>query len=567
MILCGVSSAYAAIDVEILGVSDTQVKDNIKIHLSNLSLPKNCRMNNDLSSTLDEKISEASRAFGYYNVDVLSTQIATMEKCKKLRVSLNMGPRATIAKLNLKVEGDGASDPDFIKALNATSLRLGAPLEHSNYERLKSTLRSIALNKGYFDSAFTKNEMLVDVSSNQATVNLLFDSKKRYQFGELKIPDDLIAAELVKDVVPFKFAEPYRASKLGEFNQNLGQTGYFQQVVARPLVVESEDLKVPIEIVAVPKPRDIFDVGGGASTDTGPRFRFGWHRPWVNRHGHSMQADAYVSAPRQTASLEYKIPVEDPLKNYINMQLGYEAIDDNDSNIDTVSLAIQRHWANPESPWNKIGSLQYRQSTFVQASEPEVTTRLLMPGFTLSRLRSRGGLDINWGDLQQVTIEGASKDLLSDIDLARITYQTKWLRSFGEHRFLARAEFGALITNEFDSVPSDLRYFAGGDQSVRGHKYRTLAPKEQTGDMELLGGKYLNVASLEYSYPVADEWRAIVFSDVGGASNEPFERLAYGFGIGASWLSPVGPIRFYLARGTGDFGNDTQFHFSMGPAL
>jgi translocation and assembly module TamA len=194
---------------------------------------------------------------------------------------------------------------------------------------------------------------------------------------------------------------------------------------------------------------------------------------------------------------------------------------------------------------------------------------LLTPGFTLSRLRSKGGLDINWGDKQTITTEFASESLLSDINMLRVTAASKWVRSAGQHRFLWRAELGGIVTNDFEQVPSSLRFFTGGDQSVRGFDYKTLSPFEfdSDGERELTGGQYLAVASVEYSYPVAENWRAAAFVDVGNASEKLFNDPAIGFGLGAIWNSPIGPVRFYLAKGKSDFGETRYVHISMGPAL
>ena len=110
-----------------------------------------------------------------------------------------------------------------------------------------------------------------------------------------------------------------------------------------------------------------------------------------------------------------------------------------------------------------------------------------------------------------------------------------------------------------------MRFFAGGDQSIRGFGYRNLAPKDEEG--ELTGGRYLAVVSAEYSYPVADEWRAAVFIDAGNAANKFNNNIATGAGVGAIWQSPVGPVRIYVARGHNDEENTWRLHLLMGPSL
>ena len=108
-----------------------------------------------------------------------------------------------------------------------------------------------------------------------------------------------------------------------------------------------------------------------------------------------------------------------------------------------------------------------------------------------------------------------------------------------------RAEFGILLNEEFDNVPSSKRFFTGGDQTVRGYSYESLAPRASDG--ELTGGDFLNIASVEYRYRFKPEWAVATFVDTGRAylnSDEPFNT---GVGVGARWFSPIGQVSFDIA--------------------
>lgn len=566
------SCAYA-LDSDISGVADSALEDNIEAHLSTLSTPASCTLSDNAVTTITDKIQLAAKALGYYQTAVNQLKLDDETGCETVFVDIEVGPQILVAEVILRITGEGESDPEFNKLKSDFALKKGAPLIQKLYTTGKNKFESLSLSRGYFDAKYTTSSLKIDVKNNSAIIDLVYKTGSRYQFGELQMPDDLKARELIRSVTTFKPSDSYSNAKLGKFNQNLKLTGYFQQIVARPILKNAKNLQIPIEIISTSRPRDIFNVGGGASTDTGPRIKLNWQRPWVNKHGHSMSADINLSVPFQSATVKYKIPIEDPLDNYFVLQAGYSGEDNNDTdNNQTFALAAQRHWSGEDKEWNKIAFVRYELASFQQADEPRQTTGLLIPGFTLSRHRSRGGLDVNWGDVQRITIEGASKAVISDIDLARIIMQTKWLRSFGDHRFLLRAEFAALSSSDFERVPSSLRFFAGGDQSIRGFDLKTLAPRQTStdGTDELVGGRYLNVGSVEYSYPVADSWRAAAFLDVGNASDEPLEDLAYGYGIGVSWMSPVGPIRLYFARGESGISDEYdsfRIHFSMGPAL
>ena len=553
-----------AVSVKLSGVENTHLAENIKAHLAVVDAPLNCHISEDYQTTVYKALELAAQALGYYHISANSLTVAGNDDCERLSLDVLPGNRVTIRDRRVELQGEGKTDPVLMAQVLAFPLLPGDNLEHIKYDSAKRRLLSLALQRGYFDASYQHQQIRVDVQANFADIKLVLATGLRYQFGELIMPPDSRSFSLIEQIRPFVAGDYYHSDLLAKFNQNLKLTDYFQQVVARPLVKQAAQNRVPIEIIMTNKPKDIYNLGGGASTDTGLRARAKWQRPWVNKRGHSISAELFASLPQQSLSMKYKVPLEDPLDNYLSFQTGFKAENDNDTRSETYTVGVQRHWGDSVSSWKKIAFVRYELEQFQQGADLKQNTQLLMPGATLSRRRSRGGLDVNWGDAQQLTVEVASNKLVSDIDLARLSIQSTWLRSMAKHRLLVRAELGAIATSDFEQVPSSLRYFAGGDQSVRGFGYETLSPVE---DGQLSGGKYLNVLSAEYSYPIYPDWRLAIFGDIGNASNEPFKNLASGIGMGASWLSAVGPIRLYLARGNSDFEQTWRLHFSMGPTL
>jgi len=110
-----------------------------------------------------------------------------------------------------------------------------------------------------------------------------------------------------------------------------------------------------------------------------------------------------------------------------------------------------------------------------------------------------------------------------------------------------------------------LRFFAGGDQSVRGYDYQSLSPENSQGDK--IGGQYLFAASVEYQYSFAERWRLAGFYDQGNTFNSlSTPSLKSAVGVGVRWVSPVGPLRLDLAHPLDGEGG-VRLHFSMGPEL
>ncbi|MEN2897034.1 Translocation and assembly module subunit TamA [Mannheimia haemolytica] len=95
----------------------------------------------------------------------------------------------------------------------------------------------------------------------------------------------------------------------------------------------------------------------------------------------------------------------------------------------------------------------------------------------MNRTRTDGKPYPLWGDTQKLTVNWGSRAVGSDVNFYSYKASTSWARTyFDNHRFYLRAELGYLKANQFERIPPALRYFAGGDMSVRGFGYKDISP-------------------------------------------------------------------------------------------
>ena len=313
------------------------------------------------------------------------------------------------------------------------------------------------------------------------------------------------------------------------------------------------------------KPRTM-GLGLGYSTDVGPRGKANWTRHWVNPQGHSYGWEAELSAPRQNVGLWYDIPLDPPLTDKLRFAGGYQ--NEELANTDTLSklLTLGPEWHSKlPSGWTRVISLKYQREEYRLGNDSGLSN-LVMPGISYSYLRSDNRIDPHNGYRLQFDSKVAKEGLGSDTNLLYGTAMVKGLTTLWDnHRFLARAQVGGSATNGYKSVPPSLRFFAGGDQSVRGYEYQTLSPENDRGDR--IGGRYMVALSAEYQYSIAEKWRIATFIDQGNSFNTlEMPSLKTGVGVGIRWVSPVGPIRLDLAHALEDPGG-IRLHFSMGPEL
>ena len=572
-LLCMASFAQESITYDIKGVDDSKLRNNIRLHLNGLDVEKALLTDPYWQDEVAEAVATAVQPYGFYNSEA---KVRILEG-DKVAVNVALNAPLTINKVTREIIGAGREDKAFRERFNSLQLKEGDVLNQTIYESFKSSMFNYALSNGYFDYFWQATRLDLVRDEKQANVLLIAQSGPQYQFGELKYVGDDKARDIIERLKPFKAGDAYSSAVLGDFNRRLNQSGYFTRVIARPVVSEAEGLLVPVEVSLLHRPTDAFNVSVGAATDTGPRVRLGWERPWVNDKGHSVSSDIFISEPEQSVTADYRIPMRNITRDYASIEAGYQFIEYSNTSFEseTLSLSAHRYWQGDDSPWQHDGSITYLRETYDQGELSTNTTSLVLPGYSLTYRDKDSELNITNGAYLQMLTQIGREGYGSDIDFAKAVVEAMVIRTFNNvHRITIRGEVGAIKTNSFDEVPTSLRFYAGGDQSIRGFEYREISPTAEvidpeTGDLETdsIGGKYLFTSSVEYAYQVADNWRVAAFIDAGTATNDTSTTLTYGIGPGVHWLSPIGPVRFYIARGFAPEENTWDFHIMLGPEL
>ncbi len=331
--LMSASSVSWALEADISGV-DGRVLVNIEAYLENIEADQYTDAR--LEGEIRQRTQEAMRVYGYYEPDI------TVELDQPpIAVRIESGPQVVIEVLDISITGDANNDPPFQDALDDFPLKQGEPLRHAPWDSLRSQFAGLAIERGYFDWGFSDRRMEVRPYLESARLYMAFDSGPRYHFGDTFITGSHIEPERLRQMQTFRAGEPYLAESLARYNQRLAETGWFSSVSVRPRLETAQELtiappsggspwwneatasqpersrvssaalasalsinsrddtRLPIDVSVEPADRHQFEVGIGYATDVGPRLRFGWQQPWINRFGHSLDPDLYLSAPEQ----------------------------------------------------------------------------------------------------------------------------------------------------------------------------------------------------------------------------------------------------------------------------
>ncbi|WP_248805313.1 autotransporter assembly complex protein TamA [Pseudomonas sp. MWU13-2100] len=563
LLCCSMAAlAQSELDVRVKPAND-ELKANVEGYIGSLGN----RGENALrrfSRGAQEQARKAAQALGYYQPRI-ETEVEA-GKTPRLILTIDPGEPVHLRNVSVRIEGPAASLKAF-RVPKGDALKPGAVLNHGHYEDAKRLILNQASRYGFFSGRFISQKLIVDPQAGVADIELIYDSGPRYSLGPVHFAGDTpFDEDLLHRMVPFKAGTPYDSELIAELNQALQSSGYFEGVRVDAAPMAAKDQVIPVEVqLDTRKPRTM-GLGLGYSTDVGPRVKANWTRHWVNAQGDSYGIESEISAPRQNIGIWYDRPLDPPLTDKLRWAAGYqyEEISNTDSLSQLLTVGPEWHSKLP-SGWQRVISLKWQREEY-RLGEDTGTSTLLMPGINYSYLRSDNRIDPHNGYRLEFDGKVAKEGLASDNNLLYGTATLKGLTTvWDNHRFLGRIQFGGSATNGYQSVPPSLRFFAGGDQSVRGYDYQSLSPKNAEG--ERTGGRYMVAGSLEYQYSIAEKWRVATFVDQGNSFNTlELPSLKTGVGIGVRWVSPVGPIRLDLAHALDDPGG-IRLHFSMGPEL
>lgn len=559
------SHGSVATTLRIEGVDDPEVTRQLDAYLE---IPETVERADygPLADQLVKSAEKAVQALGYYNAKFAVHEDKSSDDVLAMVLTVELNEPVKINSLDLTISGDAGRDSAFENLDETRQLKIGKIFNHGHYENLKAKLAGLAQSRGYFDAEFQHSGVVVDPSRNSAEIKIDFAAGVRYTLGEVRFTDSPLGPTTLNHWVTFEPGTPYASRHIAALTNNLLDSGYFSQVRVIPEHDKSSDYEIPVRVETETSPDNRVNFGIGFATDTGPRGRIGWDKPLINERGHSFSSELTASSFRQSISARYQIPANSaPRTNFYAIEAGAlrEKVDDRIDRFLTTSL---QHVSLTSNGWQRTDSIRWEDHRFT-ISDRNQETRLYLPGVGWSRTQRRGGIFPEWGNRYSFRLQGASRDLGSDVDIAKVVTSGKWLRSLADtdHYLLFRADLGALSTNDLNRIPPSHRFFAGGDQSIRGFSYQSLGPEDADGDV--IGGRYLAVASAEIVFGITEKWGWALFTDTGGAFNDTSEPTHTGVGTGVRWRSPIGPLRIDLAVGVSDDDDPIRLHLSIGPEL
>jgi translocation and assembly module TamA len=542
---------------------DGDLLENVRLFLDEPECDASASVVRRYARELPAEVRPALEAFGYYDARLRARRTGAAEDCWTVELTIEPGAPVAVRAADIELVGAATDDAAMRALVDAFPLPPGRTLTHGSYREFKDRLAAVARERGYLDARFTEERLDVYVDEQAADLKLTFDSGLRYAFGEVTFTTDALRPDVLASFVPFEPGDPYDANLVADLQRALTASEYFAQARVSPQFDAAGGGVIPIRVDADPAEPRNSAIGVGFSTDDGPRFSYSRENVRRNVAGHRYELDVLLSPVRQNATFDYRMPIGDPLRDWWGMRAGVER-EDIDAGVGSVVRVgpYRVHVDGDRSVTRFVDLLVERD----QIGGSTLDTTLVLPGLSWARsyrddlVRPREGYRLSYGVAVGV----------GDVELVQSDVRVKWLTALPwEARLIVRGRAGVILEDHaFDRVPLSLRFFAGGDNSVRGYDYESLGPRNALG--ELIGGNRVFEASVEYEHPLTESWSIAAFVDTGNAFLGSDFKLRTGAGIGARWFTPIGPIRLDVAWPIDTApGEDAgpRLHISLGPDL
>jgi translocation and assembly module TamA len=518
---------------------------------------------------------------GYYSPVVSATYDREAVK-PVVQVKVEPGEPVRVGEVDLVFEGFAPNpelpperqfDANVLKS--SWPLKKGTVFRQDEWESAKRSLLRQVVQTRYPRAQLTDSQAAVDPELHTANLRVSLDSGPELRFGELRIEGlKRYPPSIVANLNQIRPGDYYSEAALQSYQSRLQDTGYFASVEVsadtNAILTERLDAAaqtpeqnanapmapLPLLVRVVENKRKNVSAGLGFSTNTGNRASLTYDDLAI--FGLRSKNALTLETKKQTLSSNFYFPVT-PEGYNDSIGASFERSDISGEVTSVTSVAAKRAWGTPLL--ERSLTLELLSETKTIDGTPSTTSKSLPLTYAVTWRKLDNLLFPSKGYAINAQLGGALSPLLTDETFVRGYLRGVLYMPLGaSSNAIFRGEAGALASRDKNGVPAVYQFRAGGDQSVRGYGYQELGV--QQGDA-VTGGRYLATASAEYQYWFKPAWGAAVFYDAGNAGDS-FSALhpKSGYGVGARWKSPVGPINVDVAYGHAV--KKFRLHFSLG---
>jgi translocation and assembly module TamA len=474
----------------------------------------------------------------------------------RYRLLVTPGALTHVTRVDIEFRG-AIVEPQFAARVAALrqgwTLPVGAPFRSAEWEGAKSRLVLAASSRDFAAADIVASSAEVDAETATAVLRIELDSGPAYRVGGLRIEGlNHFESALVERFDPFKPGQPYDRAMVLQFQQSLQETAFFSSVIVT-LDTEADPASAPLRVQLREASLRRFATGVGFATNTGAHLEMLYRQSLTFGRPYQLQTGFRVDQTGQYAFADLVFPPQ-PGGARDSVGVLFENSDIENLRVNRWGLGAARSkltgprdGRNVETQW----AVNFEHERRKTPLDPPITLDVLSTSYTWTRRDVDDILNPRRGNLLQ--LQGA-------VGAGGFAWADAFARGFGSivqfipvgerDVLILRGQLGAVLAESANVVPNKFLFRTGGSLTVRGYDFESLGV-EQGG--AIVGGRALAVGSVEYVHWLRQwggNWGVAAFVDAGDAANTFAElQPAFGYGLGARWRTPAGPLAVDLAWG------------------
>ena len=505
-----------------------------------------------------------SRGFLEFRID--STQVAISPDKQDISIAINVTEGERFVVSGVKLEGNYLGKDDEFKAL--VKIGLGQPY---NAETVAETTKAFTDYFGKFGFAFARVDVRpeIDRLNNRVSFVLQAEPSRRAYVRRINVAgnnrtrDEVIRRE-------FRQLESawYDGDKIKLSRDRVDRLGFFTEVNIDTQEVPATTDQVDLTISVVEKPTGSVTLGAGFSSTEKVALSFGIRQENAFGSGNYLATEVNTSKYNRTIVISTTDPYYTPEGISRTIDVFHRTTRPYLGDLNAYSLVSSGAGMRFGVPFSEIDTVYFGanlEQTSIRPGTnlPNAYVEYMQQfGYTSNSLPLTVGWARDGRDSALVPTRGMLQRFNSDLSMAgdaryvRTNYQIQQYTPLTKKYTLAlNADLGWGQGLSNRPYPLFKNYFVGGLGSVRGFQQSTLGPSDSTNSLYLGGPKKIVMnAELLAPFPGAGNDRTLrlfAFTDVGRAFGEnekiSLSELRSSYGVGLSWISPMGPLRFSYA--------------------
>lgn len=543
---------------------------------------------------------------GFHQVEVDYEVIEDDEEWQKnIRFTIREGMPLMIQSTNVTIQADSSisreirESRDFERALSRHEYRSGRRFEPIRQPDVEGAFLEALGNLGY---AWPEVDIqtAVDSLASQVDVDIQITPNAKAYFSEFEIQGELsVPRNVLIRQSGLKEGEQYSQSEIQDAQRNIFNHHLFRfATITLPEQEHDSTLSTLIRVREF-EPRTI-QASVGVGMEEIVRGQVQWEHRNINGRGHRFSSSARASFIEQRLSTDYLVPYifnskSRNLSSLFALHRLEEAFElfQVGVNNSLIYQIDQRKTATLSYEY----SLNEELSRDQQVELPDTVRSYDISSFVLSGYYSEAYSRGQRGWVVQPSIElsgtfgeASFKFQKVNLDVRRYTPITNTLT------LANRVNGGVIFYSQPDSLPSNIRYYSGGTNSVRGWDRQRLGPTTPSFDSQgnfdsyiPLGGRATFLFNIELRQSldrIIPNFGLAAFLDGGQVwqdiSSLPSRPIQFGTGGGIRYQSPIGPVRvdiayklnpteedlrIYNGENFGSAWDRIGIHFSIGQAF